>query len=264
MTKSRMPCTSLFLLLLGPFLTGGGQMSFSTALPLPTTMVALNSTEGMQMLYDPLTLKRPYEEGAIHYTTQQDTSSCGRASATIVLNALVGTGVPAPVDPTYNYPYWTQDAYTSSDCVASNCTEPCTLDQAARALNCTAGVHVEARPSSSFDQTDPVAELRELVREVCAEEHAKPDRRHIVANFDRASVNMAGGGHFSPVVAFSPARDMALVMDVARYKYPAAWFPMDVLWAGIDSYDHSARAYRGVYLTRGNVEASAPGAIVEA
>mmetsp|Transcript_89444 Transcript_89444/g.255434 ORF Transcript_89444/g.255434 Transcript_89444/m.255434 type:complete len:222 (-) Transcript_89444:149-814(-) len=217
MTKSRMPCTSLFLLLLGPFLTGGGQMSFSTALPLPTTMVALNSTEGMQMLYDPLTLKRPYEEGAIHYTTQQDTSSCGRASATIVLNALVGTGVPAPVDPTYNYPYWTQDAYTSSDCVASNCTEPCTLDQAARALNCTAGVHVEARPSSSFDQTDPVAELRELVREVCAEEHAKPDRRHIVANFDRASVNMAGGGHFSPVVAFSPARDMALVMDVARY-----------------------------------------------
>ena len=190
-----------------------------------------------QMLYDPLTLKRPYEEGSIHYTTQQDTSSCGRASATIVLNALAGTGVPAPVDPTYNYPFWTQDAYTSSDCVASNwcvrvnvhihvrarnhihrltqpttyppqqtnlpsspsslsptppSTEPCTLDQAARALNCTAGVHVEARPSSSFDQTDPVAELRELVREVCAEEHAKPDRRHIVANFDRASVNMTG------------------------------------------------------------------------
>ena len=77
-------------------------------------------TPNTQLLYDPLTVKRPYEEGSIHYTTQQDTSSCGRASATIVLNALVGTGVPAPVDPTYNYPYWTQDAYTSSECVASN------------------------------------------------------------------------------------------------------------------------------------------------
>ena len=75
----------------------------------------------------------------------------------------------------------------------------------------------------------------------------------MVANFNRASVNMTGSGHFSPVVAYAPARDMVLVLDVARYKYPAAWWPVSVLWAGIDSYDHSAGAYRGIYLTHGAV-----------
>ena len=109
-------------------------------------MVALNTTEGMALIYDSATLRRPYgtlrrhyrqhhalsaclmfalhivysEEGMIHFATQQDTSSCGRASATLVLNALAGAGIPAPIDDTYGYPYWTQDMYTSSDCVASN------------------------------------------------------------------------------------------------------------------------------------------------
>ena len=78
----------LFLLLFGLSTT-------TTALPLPDGLTALNSTEGLSLLYAATTLKRPWEEASIHFLTQQDESSCGRASATIVLNTLAAAGVPA-------------------------------------------------------------------------------------------------------------------------------------------------------------------------
>ena len=76
----------LFLLLFGLSTT-------TTALPLPDGLTALNSTEGLSLLYAATTLKRPWEEASIHFLTQQDESSCGRASATIVLNTLAAAGV---------------------------------------------------------------------------------------------------------------------------------------------------------------------------
>jgi hypothetical protein len=209
----------LFLLLFGLSTT-------TTALPLPDGLTALNSTEGLSLLYAATTLKRPWEEASIHFLTQQDESSCGRASATIVLNTLAAAGVPAPTTDTYSpFPYWTQDAYTDQDCVRSNCTEPCTLDQAARALNCTAGVFVEARPSNSFFKTAAAAEaarvakaggkggsggsggsgdgadddgekaaaveeFRKLIAGVCGEARDEPRRRMMVANFYRSALGM--------------------------------------------------------------------------
>ena len=180
-------------------------------LPLPTGFLALNSTEGLALLSKNDTLRGPFDGAFIHHTTQQDKASCGRASAVIVLNGLASVGLVSPVDPTYDpYPYWTQDVYTADPCVSSNCTAPCTLAQAARALNCTSGLAVRAIEASELGERG----LRSLVSEVCA---APPGlRSFMVANFDRGAVGMPGGGHFSPVAAFSPSKDMALVLDVAR------------------------------------------------
>lgn len=59
----------------------------------------------------------------------------------MTLNALASYGVQAPVDRTYRpYPYWTQDAFVHSECVASNCTAPCELAQVARAMDCVPDV----------------------------------------------------------------------------------------------------------------------------
>jgi len=59
-----------------------------------------------------------------------------------------------------------------------------------------------------------VVGLRSLLAEVCGSEPS--DRRFLVANFARSALGMEGGGHFSPVVAYSPSADLALVLDVAR------------------------------------------------
>jgi len=64
-----------------------------------------------------------------------------------------------------------------------------------------------------------------------------------VANFDRSGLGMVGAGHFSPVVAYNPSKDLALVLDVARYKYPPFWVPLLSLFRGIDSFDESAQVW---------------------
>ena len=60
------------------------------------------------------------------------------------------------------------------------------------------------------------------------------------------AVGMDGTGHFSPVVAFEPESDSALVLDVARYKYPHVWMPVETLFAGINTTDASTRDMRGL------------------
>ena len=60
------------------------------------------------------------------------------------------------------------------------------------------------------------------------------------------AVGMDGTGHFSPVVAFEPESDSALVLDVARYKYPPVWMPVETLFDGINTTDASARDTRGL------------------
>ena len=82
----------------------------------------------------------------------------------MVLNGFVAEGVPPPVDPIYSpYPYWTQDAYVANPCVSSNCSEPCTLEEAARALNCTPGIVV----TSIHGKDLTVDTLREMITRVC-------------------------------------------------------------------------------------------------
>lgn len=52
------------------------------------------------------------------------------------------------------------------------------------------------------------------------------------------------------MVAYAPAEDLALVLDVARYKYAPSWVPVGLLFDAIDTYDAAAEAHRGVYTTR--------------
>ena len=49
----------------------------------------------------------------------------------------------------------------------------------------------------------------------------------MLVNFSRPSLGQTGSGHFSPIAAWHPASDMALVLDTARFKYPAFWAPVN-------------------------------------
>ena len=52
-------------------------------------------------------------------------------------------------------------------------------------------------------------------------------REVMLVNFSRPSLGQTGSGHFSPIAAWHPASDMALVLDTARFKYPAFWAPVN-------------------------------------
>jgi hypothetical protein len=71
-----------------------------------------------------------------------------------------------------------------------------------------------------------------------------------VANYDRAALGQTGNGHFSPLAAWHAASDRVLVLDVARFKYPPHWVPVDKLWQAMCALDPASSLARG-YLVIG-------------
>ena len=41
---------------------------------------------------------------------------------------------------------------------------------------------------------------------------------------------------------------MALVLDVARFKYPPHWVPLSLLWEAMNTIDETIQKYRGFML----------------
>merc|ERR1719198_2067620 len=66
-----------------------------------------------------------------------------------------------------------------------------------------------------------------------------------VASFCRASLGQTGGGHFSPIGGYHAPSDAALVLDVARFKYPPYWVPLRRLWEASLVEDEVSRLARG-------------------
>ena len=220
-------------------------VSTALALPLPLPFVPLNSSAGLRLLADPSTVLSSYEQTAIHHLTQADEGSCFRASATIVLNALATHNVAAPVDKRYHpYAYWTQENVVSSDCATSNCSRSfcwgTTLERASRVLRCVEGVSATVIHARSTQLPDALA-LSALLNRTLA-----TSAQHLILNFVGTPMGIAHGGHYSPCVAYHAGKDMALVLDVSRYKFPPWWVPVTTLWRGLDTIDSGAGKRRGV------------------
>ncbi|KDO60416.1 hypothetical protein CISIN_1g042029mg [Citrus sinensis] len=54
-----------------------------------------------------------------------------------------------------------------------------------------------------------------------------------------------GNGHYSPIGGYHAGRDMVLILDVARFKYPPHWMPLTLLWEAMDTIDESTGQHRG-------------------
>lgn len=54
-----------------------------------------------------------------------------------------------------------------------------------------------------------------------------------------------GTGHFSPIGGYHAGSDMALILDVARFKYPPHWVPLTLLWEAMDNVDETTGQHRG-------------------
>ena len=222
------------------------------ALPLPSGFIALNSTDGFNLLHDPRTLSAPFQQAIIHFVSQQDGGSCFRASASIILNTLSMHGVEAPLDmgKWIDVPYWNQDNVVNSTCARSNCTDVycrgAPLPAASKALACPDGVSV--RPIHAGQHgLNSSQQLSAILFHTLG---APGGRQHIIANFFGPPMGLNHHGHYSPVVAYNDERDMALVLDVSRYKYPPWWVPTQVLFKGLDTVDPSTMQRRGMLVVQ--------------
>ncbi|XP_057418181.1 glutathione gamma-glutamylcysteinyltransferase 1-like [Lotus japonicus] len=58
----------------------------------------------------------------------------------------------------------------------------------------------------------------------------------------------SGAGHYSPIGGYHAGKDMALVLDVARFKYPPYWVPLTHLWEGMSYINEFTGKSRGFML----------------
>ena len=45
----------------------------------------------------------------------------------------------------------------------------------------------------------------------------------LTINFHRKTLGQTGIGHFSPIAAYNSKKDLALILDVAKFKYDSYW-----------------------------------------
>lgn len=67
----------------------------------------------------------------------------------------------------------------------------------------------------------------------------------VIASYDRAGLDQTGSGHFSPIGGYHAAKDLVLVLDVARFKYPAHWISAERLWQAMQPIDPATGRSRG-------------------
>ncbi len=174
------------------------------------------------------------------FLTQANLAYCGVASSVMALNSLA---VPAPPASGYGaYRFWTQDNLFAAEATravlapARVARRGMTLQQL-RALLASTGVKATAIHGSAID----LAAFRRLLRSSLAD----PGDRLLV-NYLRPTIGQAGGGHISPLAAFHAPSDRVLLLDVARYRYPSVWVPVEALWRAMRTLDSDSGLSRGL------------------
>lgn len=215
-------------------------------MPLPTTLVALDSPEG-QRLFEEADARADYWSLSEQYLTQRSGNFCGVASGVMVLNALQ---VSAPVDDEIGASFYTQDNFFD-DCarrVLSPKRMPgMTIDQLADLLQCHPA---RARAVHAGDTT--LADFRAI-----AAKNLATAGDFIVVNYERARVGQDEMGHISPLGAYDAKADKFLVLDVARYKYPPVWVDAAALFGAMRTDDFVSGRTRGFVTV--SAAASPPG-----
>ncbi|KJE97819.1 hypothetical protein CAOG_09137 [Capsaspora owczarzaki ATCC 30864] len=210
--------------------------------PLPEQLVPFSSAEGRTLFRE--ALAGGYMEGyfplAEQYTTQSEPSFCGPGTLAMVLNALA-------LDPnrTWKGPWrW----YTEE------LLECCMPLEHMKALGlqfmefASLGRCHGARVRDFSADSSSLAEFRQHVRAVSRGELYHGENQHLVVSFDRQSLGQTGIGHFSPLAGYHEQSDSALVLDVARFKYPPYWVSIEVLWRSMLVHDPTTNKSRGYFL----------------
>ena len=201
----------------------------SKTLPLPATLVSLNSEEGERLLLHS-EARQSYWNLSVQFLTQKTQSFCGVASIVMVLNAL---GIPAPTTPEYRpYTVFTQENFFNDQTeevlpktvLAEN---GMTLDQIGELLR-SYGVRAEVHHAADSS----LAEFRTL-----ATEHVAKQNHYVIVNYLRRAIGQEKGGHISPLGAYDADADRFLILDVARYKYPPVWVKAADLFGAMNTAD---------------------------
>eukprot|EP01132_Coremiostelium_polycephalum_P001471 gene1471-1855_t len=204
---------------------------------LPSHLVEFSSEEGRKLFRD--ALQQGYMEGyfalAEQFVSQSDPAYCGLATLAMILNSL-------KIDPKrlWKGP-WRWFAEDMLDCctpIESVKKRGITFTEFACLSRCN-GANIRQFRGDEVD----IDQFRESIKEACS-----GDGTHLVISYSRKVLGQTGSGHYSPIGGYHEGRDLALVLDVARFKYSPHWVPVEVLWESMRAIDKDTNRPRGYYL----------------
>lgn len=204
---------------------------------LPDTLVSLTSPLGRQLFQEALNdgNMQNFLPLVGNFTHQSDVAMCGPGTLAMILNAL-------EVDPGRVWKgiwrWYSDDMLECCETQETMRTKGVTFAQFACLAECH-GLQVTAR---RHDQTTK----EEFISAI--QESSTISGRHLVVSFSRQSLGQTGIGHFSPIAGYHRQSGMVLVLDVARFKYPSYWVPIDLLWRSMEPLDPDTNQPRGFFL----------------
>jgi glutathione gamma-glutamylcysteinyltransferase len=217
--------------------------------PLPAGTIAFSSPEGRAIFAEALAHGglEGYFPLAEQFHTQADPAFCGLGSLVMALNALA-------IDPgrLWKGP-WRWFAEDLLDCcvpLEQVRARGLDLDELSCLARCNGAAVETTRAAPASDNLD--AFRADLLRAARAESV-------LIAAYDRAALGHTGSGHFSPLGGIHAARDLVLVLDVARFKYPPHWVSTEQLWRAMQPIDAATGHPRGWLTLRGRGQGIALG-----
>ncbi|RZC52149.1 hypothetical protein C5167_020575 [Papaver somniferum] len=209
---------------------------YRRVLPSPPA-IEFASTEGKELFSE--ALQSGNMEGFFklisYFQTQSEPAYCGLASISMVLNALA-------IDPRRKW----KGPWRWFDESMLDCCEPLekvkaegiTFSKVVCLAHC-AGAEVKAFRTNKSSIDD----FRKYLMTCTSSEDS-----HLVTSYHRGPLKQTGTGHFSPIGGYHAARDLALILDTARFKYPPHWVPVTLLWEAMNTIDEATGHHRGYEL----------------
>lgn len=209
-----------------PTRTTSGQQQFYRR-PLPSTCIAFCSEEGRRVFREALHASdmECYFSLAAQFRTQDEPAFCGLSTLVMILNAL-------EVDPlkVWKGPWRWYHEHMLDCCVPMEVVEQhgITFDQFACLAICNT-LRVEMHRADAVLTEDQFrADIRAIARSV---------DRVMAVSYSRKAVDQTGDGHFSPIGGYHAERDLVLILDVARFKYPPHWVSVTTLYEAMQKID---------------------------
>lgn len=221
--------------------------------PLPSNLIGLSSPLGKTLFREALDDggMECYFPLAEQFVTQSEPSYCSVSSLAMVLNAL-------SFDPKRVWKgawRWVSEEMLNceSQAVCGHSLEKIrrdglNFDEFESLARCH-GVRIQSiRVCHGVDHpcgVEGFEAFKKLVAQTCRADQAKS---FTVVNYSRKHLNQTGDGHYSPVGGYHRGRDMALILDVARFKYPPYWVKLSDLWDSMALKDQATGQARGYFV----------------
>jgi glutathione gamma-glutamylcysteinyltransferase len=202
--------------------------------PLPDGHVAFSGPQGRELFREALaagTLEGFFALSE-QFHTQAEPAYCGLGSLVVALNAL-------GIDPgrLWKGPWRWFDESLLDCCVPLDQVRArgLTLDELGCLASCNGARSTVVRASDAT-----VESFRDALGRASESSEAV-----VIASYHRGALGQTGQGHFSPLGGIHRERDLALVLDVARFKYPPHWVPIERLFAAMLPVDPATSRSRG-------------------